>query len=127
MPYEVHFRDREGVVELVNRGAISAAELIGQTDDSLLLMREHRVLSVLGNSRDAVADFLSTEFYWLPKYYDDQGGNRRVRNAVLLPEDDRQLAAFELYGNAARNRAYQARLFRGRADAHAWLREDRGG
>lgn len=121
MSWSLSFLEREGVVVLVNEGELRAADLRLQTDEALVLLKRHGVFLCLIDCRHAVAELPVSEALGLLRYYDERGGDRRYRFAVLLPESERGLEVFRLYETAGHNRGYRVRLFRESAPALDWL------
>lgn len=121
MSWSLAFLEREGVVVLVNEGELRADDLRRQTDEALVWLKRHGVFLCLVDCRSAVVELPASEALALLRYYDERGGNRRYRFAVLLPESERGLDVFRLYETAGHNRGYRVRLFHESAPALDWL------
>lgn len=116
--------DDPRAIEVVYVGAVTAEVLAGTAAEALALARENDVWRVLTDCRGMSSDPSVFSLYDLAALLSQLGVATRYREAVVTPGSSALDEGFEFYENTMVNRGLQARCFRNRDDAVAWLRTD---
>lgn len=123
MPWTIEVKD-ERLLEVTFQGPFQAEELRDCTLAIVETAIKQGLLRILLNCHDAHFNVPTVAVYQLPELYDAKGLSRKVRAAVVTPQDGYHLEIFEFYEDVCRNRGYFVQLF-GEADAaREWLRQD---
>ena len=121
IPWTAKHVPEKGLVLVEFTGQFSLEDVKRQGRETIRLLKEHRVLRVLVDCRNALAGVSLTDIYWLPAIYDQLGAPRFSRVAVVLPENKYQLEAYHFFELRCRNTFYNIRLFETIDAAEGWL------
>lgn len=114
----------EGVLEVVFQGTFQAEELRECTLAIVDTAIQSGVLLILLDCHDTHFNVPTVAVYQLPELYDAKGLSRKVRAAVVKPQDGYHMEIFEFYEDVCRNRGYFVALFDDAMAAREWLLGD---
>jgi hypothetical protein len=121
MPWTAKYNAELQAVEVVNQGVVSPEELREQIVPAVALGQTHATERFLIDDERVTSAFSAIDLVSLVEAYAELGLPQSARMAVLLPTATHSARAVQFYETAARNRAYNVRVFPGRVAAELWL------
>ena len=121
MPWTAKYNAGLHAVEVISRGDLSPEDLRTQIVESIRLGWEHATDRLLIDDEQLTSAFSAIDLVSLVDAYAEMGLSQRTRIAVLLPTSPHSARTMQFYETAARNRAYNLRVFPGRVAAQLWL------
>ena len=121
MPWTAKYNAELKAVEVVNQGVVSPEELREQIVSAVSLGQTHATERFLMDDERVTSAFSAIDLVSLVDAYAELGLPQSARLAVLLPTATHSARAVQFYETAARNRAYNVRVFPGRVAAELWL------
>lgn len=129
MTTDVKYNSETRIIDIVHSGTLTAEKINNATSEALALHIELGVNAVLldASKLESVANL--TDFFDLPKQYDQGGASRNVRIAQVMPEANETIDLSEVvdtlqfYENVCNNRGWIVRTFYTRDEAIEWLLE----
>jgi len=121
MPWELDYNEGLGLIELKLIGVVSGPALRDATTEGIALAKQ------LGAARAIIDATLQeqtgsvTDLYDLPRQYDEEGLDRRVCIALLLPVDHNLHEIADFFETVCVNRGWNVSNFDSREPALEWL------
>ena len=121
MPWEIQYDPARETVQVTTAGPLSDEEAKQMTERAIALLKETQATRVLGDCRELDAGPSLGAVYWLVNDYADRGVPKETRIALVHSEAPQVLELAQFYETVCFNRQYEAKTFRTRAAAEAWL------
>ncbi|HEY9172718.1 MAG TPA: hypothetical protein VI136_10585 [Verrucomicrobiae bacterium] len=121
MPWMAKYNTELKAVVVVSQGIVSPEELREQVQSVVALGRDHATDRFLFDDEHVTSAMSAIDLVSLVDAYAELGLPQSARIAVLLPKATHSARAIQFYETAARNRAYNVRVFPGRVAAELWL------
>ncbi len=121
MPWTAKYNGELKAVEVVSQGVVTPEDLRHQVSHAVTLGQAHQTDRILRDDEHVTNAFSAIDLVSLVDAYAELGLPQSTRIAVLLPAAPQSACALRFYETAARNRAYNVRVFPGRLAAATWL------
>lgn len=123
MPWSVTFNSSLNIIEEVFSGIVTAPEFREAVSKRISLEKETGSTKVLNDVSEVEVDASILDLLDFPnKQYQEEGSNRNVRMALVMPKSKRARELAEFFITACLNRGWQVKNFNVRQEAIAWLK-----
>ncbi|MBD3277608.1 MAG: hypothetical protein GF388_04845 [Candidatus Aegiribacteria sp.] len=128
MSWEVLYNERTDTVELINTGTFTPEDLFREVPVAYRLARKNGTGRYLvdGSEREvlAVSHF---DYYDVPKVLEGFELDEDTKIAMVLPHGQDSDEGMTFFETICLNRGYNARIFKSREEAEAWLNSQLSG
>ena len=121
MPSDVTYNSEFQIIEIMHTGTLTVQNLEKTTSEAMALHKELGVNAVLIDTSNLESVESLTDFYDLPKQYEEGGASRAIRIALVMPETSAAREAAKFYENVCINRGWAVLPFERRDEAIEWL------
>lgn len=121
LPFSVHYNAEVGAIETLFYGTVTAEEVQAEMAESHSLSAEAKCKRFLADLSQATITISVSAVYNLPASYEEMGGERPVRVAIIPPADGSSREMLEFYRNVGINRGWTVEIVSDRDQAIEWL------
>jgi hypothetical protein len=122
MPWSVTYNSSLDLVEEVFSGLVTAAEFREAASKRISLEKETGATKILNDVSKVEVDASIMDVFNFPnKQYVQEGSNRKVRMALVMPLHNKSREIAEFFVTACLNRGWQVKEFSDRQEAIDWL------
>ncbi len=121
MPITTSFNKEQGFLEINYSGHVSKEDLFDSLRTSSLLIQNNQCHRVLANCSELTGGHTIVDLATLISGVDDSNISKQLREAVLVPDDQKLIYLTEFYELNARTKGYNIQMFRDRQVALVWL------
>ena len=122
MPWSVTYNPSLDIIEEVFCGAVSALEFREAVSRRISLERETGSTNILNDISEVEVGASVFDLLNFPgKQYHEEGSNRNVRMALIMPRSKKSRDLAEFFVTACLNRGWQVKEFTARQKAIDWL------
>ena len=125
MTWRVDYDNEIGIIRCAYADKVTADEYKEGTMKVIALATRHKTNLVLIDETHLKYAVTMGEIFDMPKYYDDFGGNRKSRLAVILPPSGKIREDVLFWVTVCRNRGWRIGSFDDHQKAIDWLLSDR--
>ena len=121
MAWSVDYDHELGIIRCVYAGKVTADEYRKGTTRVISLAAKHKTNRILIDETHLKHAVTMDEIFDMPKSYDDLGGNRNSRMAVVLPPSGQIREDVLFWVTVCRNRHWMVSSFDSHQEALVWL------
>jgi hypothetical protein len=122
MAWSVTYNPALDVIEELFCGQVTAAEFREAVSKRISLEKETGSSKILNDVSDVEVDASIMDIYDFPnKQYNEEGSNRGVRMALIMPNSSKAMALAEFFVTVCLNRGWMVKEFTDRQRAIDWL------
>ena len=121
MAWDVKYVPDTDTIELKHTGSLSSQDTKEQAQVVLCLMMETQAARFLLDYSETLSSVPTEDARALPEYCERLGAQRHIRVALVVPASRFNIASYQLFAWAARERGFSVELFPNRESAREWL------
>ncbi len=122
MTWKTRYLPDERLIEIVFTGKFQMTDLVEVTQGVVKLVEQKKTFWVVCDCTAIIHNTTAFNIYEMPRIFDAQNIDHRIKEAVLLPEEAAARKNLAFYETVCRNRGYNVKVFDTRAEAIDWLK-----
>ena len=124
MPYEISYREKSGVVVIVNEGEPTYDELVRQSQEAINLARDKKSELFLSDFSNVKVRTNNIELFRLLDIYAEFGMSQTSRIAAVVTNMELKAEQLRFFETICLNRGWQVKIFLKRELALEWLEKE---
>lgn len=124
MPYEISYREKSGVVVIVNEGELTYDELVRQSQEAINLARDKKSELFLSDFSNVKVRTNNIELFRLLDIYAEFGMSQTSRIAAVVTNMELKAEQLRFFETICLNRGWQVKIFLKRELALEWLEKE---